>query len=99
MKLTDKLVASLTMPDGKDDVIYWDDDPKRLGYRLRRSGGKVLRSWVVRYRTGARQRRMTLDKVLNAEQARTAATKLLAEVTLGGDPQGDRAKKRAGDKL
>src|SRR5262249_44877984 len=99
MKLTDKLVATLTLPDGKDDAIYWDDDPKRLGYRLRRSGDKVLRSWVVRYRVGAQQRRMSLDTVLTVEQARGAARKILAKVELGEDPQGDKRRERDGGKL
>jgi len=98
MKLTDRLVPALTLPYGKDDVIHWDGDLKRLGYRLRRSGGNVLRSWVVRYRVGARQRRMTLDAVLSAEQARTAARKILARVELGEDPQGDKAMQRVADK-
>ena len=98
MKLSDKLVTTLTLPDGKDDVIHWDGDLKRLGYRLRRSGGNVLRSWVVRYRVGARQRRMTLDAVLGAEQARAAARKILARVELGEDPQGDKAMQRVADK-
>jgi integrase len=98
MKLTDRLVPALTLPSGKDDVIHWDGDLKRLGYRLRRSGGNVLRSWVVRYRVGARQRRMTLDTVLSAEQARTAARKILARVELGEDPQGDKAMQRVADK-
>jgi len=98
MKLTDKLVTALALPDDKDDVIHWDGDLKRLGYRLRRSGGNVLRSWVVRYRVGARQRRMTLDAVLSAEQARAAARKILARVELGEDPQGDKAMQRVADK-
>src|SRR5262245_25275737 len=98
LKLTDKIVPALTLPSGKGDVIYWDGDLKRLGYRLRRSGGNVLRSWVVRYRVGARQRRMTLDAVLSAEQARAAARKILARVELGGDPQGDKAMQRVAAK-
>src|SRR5262249_22452332 len=98
MKLTERLVATLALPSGKDDVIHWDDDLKRLGYRLRRSGANVLRSWVVRYRVGARQRRMTLDAVLGAEQARAAAKKILARVELGEDPQGDKARQRVADK-
>jgi integrase len=97
MKLSDKLVTTLALPDGKADLIHWDRDLKRLGYRLRRSGGNVLRSWVVRYRIGARQRRMTLDTVLSAEQARAAARKILAEVELGGDPQGDKTMQRVAD--
>jgi integrase len=99
MKLTDRSVATLTLPDGKGDVIHWSDDPKRLGYRLRRSGGEVLRSWVVRYRVGVQQRRMTLDAVLNSEQAHTAARKILAKVELGEDPQGEKEKQRVGDRL
>lgn len=98
MKLSDKLVSQLTLPDGKDDVIYWNDSPNKLGYRLRRNGDVVRRSWVVRYRIGNLQRRMTLDAVLNVEQATAAATKILAKVVLGGDPQGDKHAQRIGDK-
>jgi integrase len=96
MKLSDKLIAALTLPDGKDDVIYWGDDPKGLGFRLRRSDDRVLKSWVVAYRRAdhAGARRMTLDAVLTAEQARSKAREILAKVELGGDPQGDKLAQR-----
>jgi integrase len=42
---------------------------------------------------------MTLDAVLNAEQAHAAARKILAKVELGEDPQGDKAKQRTDGKL
>lgn len=63
-----------------------------FGFRLRRSGGKTLRSWVVQYKRAAATRRVTLGpaEVLGAEAARVAAKKLLAKVALGEDPQAER---------
>jgi len=99
MKLTTKAVAALVLPDNKADAIYFDNDLRGFGYRLRRSGGRVLRSWVVQYRRPTGARRMTLDSVLNEKQARAAAKKLLARVALGEDPADDKARQRAAGKL
>jgi integrase len=100
MNLTAKTVAALQLPAGKTDHIEWDTDIKGFGLRLRRSaGGKVLKSWIVQYRRAGGHRRPTLGSadVLNAEQARLAAKKMLAAVALGQDPQGDRAGRREKD--
>jgi integrase len=96
MKLDARTVAALSL-GGKSDLIAFDDQLPGFGYRLRRAtGGKVLRSWIVQYRHGRSTRRMTLGsaEVLTPWQARDKATKLLAEVKLGGDPQGDRSHRR-----
>src|SRR5262249_10824091 len=85
MKLTKMAVAALMLPLGKDDHIEWDEDLKRFGRRLRRSGDKVIHAWVVQYRHAGQTRRMTLDSILTAEQARDEATKILAKVALGQD--------------
>lgn len=103
MKLTAKTISALDLPDGKADAIYFDSDVKGFGFRLRRSSGKTLRSWVLCYRRpdGGGARRMTLGEAaaLTAEQARAAAEKMRAKVVLGEDPQGDKAAQRTAGKL
>src|SRR5262245_45315316 len=100
MKLTGKAVTALTLPPDKTDVIFFDDELPGFGYRLRQgTGGKLLRSWVVQYRRAGGTRRMLIGKgELNAEQARGEAKKALAKVTMGLDPQGERASRRDADK-
>jgi integrase len=102
MNLTAKSVSALTaLPAGKPDHIEWDDELKGFGFRLRHKGdgGQVHRSWVVQYRRAGGTRRVKLGDVavLSAADARTKAEKILAAVTLGQDPQADRADRRAKD--
>ena len=53
----------------------------------------------MQYRTQGRSRRLLLGStdVLGAEQARAAAKKILAQVALGGDPQGAKQAQRRAD--
>jgi integrase len=102
MRITAKSIAALTLPRGKSDIIHFDDELPGFGYRLRRgSGDGIRRSWVVQYRRAGGSRRVLLGAgdVLTAEQARTAAHKLLAKVALGQDPQADKADRRERDRL
>jgi integrase len=99
MKLDAKSVASLGLGD-KSDAIYFDEVLTGFGYRLRQGAkGKLLRSWIVQYRHGGSQRRMTIGSadVLSAEQARAQAKKILAQVELGHDPQGLLSERRDRD--
>src|SRR5262249_13954220 len=99
MKLTSKNVAGLQLPPGKKDVINFDDELAGFGYRIRAGAdGKVNRRWIVQYRSRGSTRRLLLGSatVLNAEAARAAAKKALAEVALGGDTQGEKADRRGG---
>jgi integrase len=102
-KLDARTVAALaTLPDGKPEEFYWDDQLDRFGLRLRRAASdRVLRSWIVQYRRAGASRRMTIGSadVLSAEQARTAARKVLAKVDLGEDPASHRSERRDKDKL
>jgi integrase len=92
MKLTRANVSQLKLPPEKSEIILFDADLPGFGIRLR-SGGK--RTWIVQYRVGAKQRRVTLGTVnvptgtgtLGPDEARKAAGERLAQVTLGGDPQ------------
>jgi integrase len=100
MKLTVKSVAAAELPVGRADHVIWDGELAGFGLRLRAStGAKILRSFIVQYRTGGRSRRLLLGSadVLGADQARGAAKKALAEVALGGDPQGAKAAQRRVD--
>jgi integrase len=91
MRLDAKTIADLTLPQGKSEQFFWDDELKGFGYRLRRgSRPDVLhRTWVAQYRASGRTRRSTwpAERLMPA-QAREAARQVLAQVTLGGDPQG-----------
>lgn len=95
MKLNDKTVADLSLPEGKSELIVFDDDLPGFGVRLR-AGGK--RTWVVQYRVGRKQRRKTIGAVtptMNAAKARKAADIDLANVKRGGDPQAAKVEQRA----
>src|SRR5262249_17034839 len=96
MRFDAKTVAGLRLPAGKDDHLEWDDELAGFGVRLRSSGRKA---WIVQYRpsNSRRTRRVTLGTVekLTPVEAREAARKLLARVTLGDDPHGEREAERA----
>src|SRR5262245_16047094 len=101
MKLDSKAAARLALPAGKTDVIYFCDDLPGFGLRLRSSGDRIRRQWIVQYRHAGRSRRLLLGPadVLGIEQARAAAKKALAKVHLGEDPQTQKATRRAADKF
>lgn len=94
MEFTKDAIAALELPNGKSDLIQFDDDLPGFGIRLRAGGKRV---WIVQYRTDGRQRRETLGDVrrVDLKAARAFAKKRLAEATLGGDPQRDKAEARA----
>jgi integrase len=85
MKLNKAAAAAIEVPQGKADIIVWDDDIPGFGLRVRVGGSKV---WVFRYRIGHKQRVMTFGSVaaMTAQQAREQAVKLHAQVKLGLDP-------------
>ena len=95
MKLTERTIAALTLPPGKADAIFFDDAVPRFGIRIREAGS---RQYVVCYRVGTQQRRVTLGStaILKVEQARDKARDLLARVRDGRDPQVERPKPRRG---
>ncbi len=96
IKLDAKTVATLTLPDGKDDEIFWDAELENFGVRLRRRRGGFFRKYVAQYRVAGRNRRVTIGSadMLVFGQAREAARKVLAKVALGHDPQAEREAKR-----
>jgi integrase len=94
MRLTKANIERLALPAGVNDRIVFDAALPGFGLRLR-DGGK--RTWVVQYRIGTKQRRVTLGTVetLNADEARKRAKSALSTVNLGHDPQLEKAEARA----
>lgn len=86
-------VERLALPAGVNDRIIFDDGLPGFGLRIR-DGGK--RTWIVQYRVGAKQRRVTLGTVetLNADEARKRARSALSKVHLGHDPQLEKGEAR-----
>jgi hypothetical protein len=82
---------------GVADAIFFDDDVKRFGLRLRTSG---RRSWIIQYEKWGRSRRVTLGNaaVITPEQARHLAKQELAKVDLGADVAADRAEAKIKEK-
>jgi integrase len=63
------------------DKIEWISE----GFGLRTRGGKAR--YIVQYRIGNQQRRMTLGRALSKAQAAKEAKKILGDVARGIDPQ------------
>jgi integrase len=74
------------------DRFEWDSKLTGFGKRIR--DGRE--TWVIQYRLGHKQRRMTVGTCakLTQAQAREAARKRLAQVELGQDPAADRRQTR-----
>ena len=68
MKLTQKTVDGLRPPDGKSEVLCFDEDIPGFGIRV----GVKRKSWIVQWQTGAKQRRMTIGHtgMMSAVKAR-----------------------------
>lgn len=93
MRFTKPAISALTLSEGVADTIVFDDALPGFGVRLR-GGGK--RTWIVQYRVGTRQRRLTLGSlaVLDLDKARQAAKIALAKVGLALDPQAEKSQAR-----
>jgi integrase len=94
MKFTDASVARLKLPEGRGELLVFDDSLPGFGLRIR-AGGK--RTWIVQYRIGARQRRLSLGGIaaIEAAEARRRAKAVLARIQLGQDPQAEKLAARA----
>ncbi len=92
--LTDRRVRALGV--GPTQIDYWDTNMRGFGVRISAQGRK---SWVLRYRTNGRQRRLTLGTFpsLGLAAARVAARSALGDVARGDDPAATKqAEQRAG---
>jgi integrase len=85
MKLTETGLARLTLKAGETDKIFFDDEISGFGVRVREGGS---RKFVLHYRIGGNQRRLTVGAVgvLKLEEARQRARRALVDVGDGKDP-------------
>ena len=97
--LSKSTARKLELPLGKTDHVYWDSQLKGFGLRLR-GGGK--RTWFVQFRdpSGA-TRKITIGSVdvVDADEARAAAKKLLGGVATGNDPAKAKREARAASRM
>lgn len=86
MYFSEKNTSKLVLPPDKTDHVWWDEDVSGFGLRVRESGS---RTWIYRYRTGAKQRSMVLGSATSVplSVAKKNAAMLEAKVKLGEDPQ------------
>jgi integrase len=94
VKLTASNVRTITLPHGKREKTFFDDDLPGFGLRLREGGGRIF---VVQYKHGRQHRRLTIGDVaaIDVGKARSTAKDVLAAVRLGRDPFAERRESRA----
>lgn len=91
-KITKRAVEAVQA--GAKDVFVWDSELRGFGLRVKPTGA---RSYVVQYRNEhGRSKRVTIGSHgrLAPEEARRQALRILADVSKGLDPAGDRAEAR-----
>lgn len=94
MEFTQAAVNAFKPPKGKADFTVWDAKKTGLGIRFRNGGDP---SWVIMYRIGDRQKKMTLGKVAKVplSEAKVQAGKAFGKLALGNDPASDKSEARA----
>ncbi|MEE8532474.1 MAG: Arm DNA-binding domain-containing protein, partial [Alphaproteobacteria bacterium] len=84
VNISNKAVERIKPPDG-GYIIAWDRQLKGFGIRVTAAG---VRSFVLNYRIGGKERRATIARfgVLSADEAREIAVEWLGGVRKGRDP-------------
>ena len=97
LRLDSKTVPTLSLGKNQRELFAWDSE--LAGFGLRLQGHR--RTYVAQYRANGRTRRVTLGTAerLTPAQAREGARKVFARVSLGGDPQGEKAAQRVAAEL
>lgn len=93
MRLNQKVVDALSLPEGKTDIVFWAAEPKGLGVRLWGKSGKV---YMIQYRIGNQGKRYKIGDaaLLKYADALAQAKELLRAVEKGQDPAADKQAKR-----
>jgi integrase len=93
MQFSRTTVASLSLPEGRTDFVFWDPDLPCFEVRLRGD----TRRWIVQYRYAGQSRRESLGdpRKVGLEDARRIARARFAQIELGIDPKAERAKTKA----
>ena len=95
MKLTDAAIAGLFCPDGKKDVMFFDDQLKGFGVRVMpaRADGRPRKVFLMQYRADGKIQRETIGDwgtELTTTQARRRAEALRGQVRDRRDPVAER---------
>jgi integrase len=98
MKLTLNRVDSLKCPEGKRDVLVFDDEQRGLGVRVTAGGGKT---YLAQYSWHGQKRRIPLGScsALSLAKARKAACGIMGDVAKGIDPAAERKNAKAREAL
>ena len=93
-KLLESTVARISVPEGKRDILVFDDTLPGFGIRKFASGKA---SFFVKYQIGEQQRKITLGAVVPGVVAemRKRASDILAKAHLGQDVAGEKKAARA----
>jgi integrase len=100
VQLTARNIGSLPLPSGGSPPIdYYDDAQGAIRWFCVRVSAEGRRTFTVGYRVGRQRRRVRLGQfpTIALAEARRRARAILAEVTRGGDPAGERNKARRAD--
>ena len=89
MKFREGCAGQIKIPEGKRDVIVFDDELPVFGIRRFVSGRA---SYIVKYEVGTKQRRLTLGKVIkgNLADMRKQASLILSKARIGLDTVGEK---------
>ena len=92
-RLTDALIKRAA-PPASGQSILWDSEVKGFGVRITANGA---RAFIVNYRAGGRERRITIGSYpdWSVAAARDQAREIKARVDLGQDPMQERHVERA----
>src|SRR5262249_23376008 len=93
MKFTQANVAKFKLPVGKLDHIEFDDNMPGFGLRVRNGGKREHRTYIVQYKIGPKQRRMTLGSAakIGLDEARRNTRKVFGARAERKDPATDKA--------
>jgi integrase len=93
MKFSQASVAKFKLPEGKLDHIEFDDNMPGFGLRVRNSGTREHRTYILQYKIGPKQRRMTLGSVakIGLGEAQRKARKHFGKIADGKDPANEKA--------
>jgi integrase len=98
-RLTEGSIKRATVDPG-NEMTLWDGEIRGLGVRMRNLGGRLSKTWVIKYRNEAKaQRKLTLGEWpgLTVVKARKLAKGHMGDIAKGDDPARDRRKtKEAG---
>ena len=98
MKLTLNRIDSLKCPEGKRDVLVFDDEQRGLGVRVTASGGKT---YLAQYSFHGQKHRVPLGScsAVSLAKARDAVRAIMGDVAKDVDPAAERKKAKAQEAL